>query len=67
MAGTIETTEEKIHKYRFEVFAKLGFGPEDSELLADARQDNGFLIDVEIARKLIRSGCSHALAKRILL
>lgn len=67
MAGTIETTEEKIFKYRVGVFMGLGFGPEDSEVLAVAKQDNGFLIDVEAVRKLIRSGCPYALAKRILL
>jgi hypothetical protein len=67
MAGTTDTTVDKMTAWRIEQFEALGFGREDAEYMAVTRNLEGWMIPVDDVRKLIRSGCPVGLAKQIIL
>jgi hypothetical protein len=52
--------EERVSCWRFEQFLQLGFGEQDACLLSDSD------VDLNRARSLIRAGCPHNLAPKIL-
>ncbi len=56
-----EELDAAVRTWRFEQFVRLGFSPEVSTSLADAR------VDLSQVRRLIESGCSPDTASRILL
>jgi hypothetical protein len=53
--------EERVCQWRFEQFLTLGFGEEDASRLSESN------VDLNRARSLIRAGCPHSLAHKILI
>ena len=56
-----EPEESRVARWRFDQFRALGFEVADAFLLAASR------VDLQVARTLADTGCSPALALRILL
>lgn len=52
--------DRELHKYRVEMFVKLGFSDLDAATLADGK------VDWHEAEKLLAAGCDHATAVDIL-
>ena len=60
------TTVTASEQERAEAFAALGFDATQSLVLA-ATQNEGEHVDLELVERLVRAGCSHELALRIVL
>jgi hypothetical protein len=60
-AEVFNEEEERVSQWRFEQFLTLGFGEEDASLLSESE------VDLNRARSLIRAGCPHSLAHKILI
>ena len=58
---TDEVEETRVARWRFDQFRALGFDADNAFLLSVSD------VDLQAARTLMQSGCSHLLALRILL
>jgi len=57
----VEDEETRVARWRFDQFRALGFDADNAFLLSVSD------VDLQAARTLMQSGCSHPLALRILL
>jgi hypothetical protein len=60
--GVSVEDEERVSIWRFEQFLTVGFGEEDASVLLSESE-----VDLNRARSLIRAGCPHTLAHKILI
>lgn len=59
------STADTIQEFRVSEFIRLGFRKSEAKTLAEAKEANGYPLDIHRVRKCLTAGCTHTQAWRI--